>query len=96
MTRADMVAKLSESVSIDKKLCTTLIDSLQEEIIKTVCKEGKVIQNGFGTFSAATTDWRKGRNLHTGQKMLYPPKRKIKFKLSNVLKESINQGGANE
>lgn len=96
MTRTDMVAKLSENTSMDKKLCNTLIDLLQEEIIKTVCKNEKVIQNGFGTFSAVTTDWRKGRNIRTGQKMLYPPKRKIKFKLSNVLKESINQGGANE
>lgn len=86
-----MIAELIDSTDLDKKTCTTLVDTLQDEIVNILSKGGRFTQNGFGTFSTAISPEREGRNPATGQRMRFPKKRKIKFKASNSLKDNMNE-----
>ena len=91
MTKHELVSEMSESLGITKKKCAETLNVMIEEIVSTLETGGKFVQPGFGTFKTADSKERVGRNLATGQKMLYPKKRKLRFKASDILKDEINE-----
>jgi DNA-binding protein HU-beta len=45
---------------------------------------------GFGTFSVAQREARKGRNPQTGAEIDIPAKKVVKFKTGSALKDEVN------
>ncbi len=91
MTKQELVDQMSSELGITKKLCNETLSTMIEEIVRTLESGGKFTQPGFGTFKTAVANERVGRNPATGKKMLYPKKRKLKFKASDILKGDINE-----
>lgn len=91
MTRQELIKELSASAELSRKDCTAVINTMLEEITKTLEKGGKFTQTGFGSFDTAVSKERTGRNPVTGQKMLYPKKRKMKFRPSKTFKDKLNE-----
>jgi nucleoid DNA-binding protein len=49
-------------------------------------KDGqKVVITGFGSFNLKVTETKKGRNPKTGDIVMIPPKKKIRFKQSKEI-----------
>lgn len=87
-----MVAAISESTGINKKQCAVLIDVLQEKIVDVVSDGGRISVKKFGSFMARDREtWRIGLNPKERKKYRFPPKRRIKFKASRVLKDGLNE-----
>lgn len=91
MTKHEMISEMSSELGITKKKCGETLNIMLEEIISTMENGGKFVQPGFGTFKPADSKERVGRNPATGQTMLYPEKRKVRFKASELLKDEINE-----
>lgn len=91
MTKHDLVNELSAELGITKKLCNETLDVMVEEIVRALETGGKYMQPGFGTFKTADSNPRIRRNPATGRKMLYPKKRRLKFRVSETLKDEINE-----
>lgn len=91
MTRQELVKKLSASAELSKKDCGAVITAIFDEISKTLEKGGKYTQTGFGSFETTVSSERTVRNPFTKQQMLYPPKRRMKFKPSKVFKDRLNE-----
>ncbi len=89
MNKQELTDEMSAALGITKKCCGETIGLMVEEIISAVERDGKYVQPGFGTFRTAVSGERIGVNPATGQKMRYPKKRKLKFKVSSVLKDEI-------
>ena len=47
--------------------------------------------SGFGKFSVRAKKERKGRNPATGEDLILEPRRVVRFKESNNLREKINR-----
>lgn len=51
-----------------------------------------VYLRGFGTMEVKTTKEKKARNINAGTTVVVPAQRIVKFKLSNQLKNRMNNG----
>ena len=91
MTKYELVSEMAENLEISKKKCTEAFNVMIEEIVSTLEEGGRFTQNGFGTFKVQETNERVGFNPQTGQKLIYPKKMRVRFKLSPKLKDEINE-----
>lgn len=84
MTKNDIAKTLSTILS-SKKEADAAVDKVFEEM-KNALKHGeKVVITGFGSFNMFVTQTKKGRNPKTGESLLIPPMKKIRFKQSKDL-----------
>ncbi|MBQ1949485.1 MAG: HU family DNA-binding protein [Treponema sp.] len=91
MTKQELVNEMAAELGITKKMCGETLNAMLEEIVKTLENGGKYTHPGFGTFKTSVRNEHVGRNPATGKKMLYPKKCRLKFKVSDILKDEINE-----
>ncbi|RAL25557.1 integration host factor subunit alpha [Lujinxingia litoralis] len=90
MTKADIVDSVYEKVGITKKEASDYVDTIFE-VMKETLEEGEEIKvSGFGKFEVREKSQRVGRNPRTGIEIVIPERRVLRFKVSQVLKDSIN------
>ena len=81
----DAVAKVTELQKKDVKLAIT--QALQ--FIANELSDGKeVVLSGFGTFKVVDVKERNGRNPATGEAIVIPAGKKVRFKPHGALKEA--------
>ena len=90
-----MSSKLSISKNIANELGITLKDSklLLDKFLLILKKESKLKKvklSGFGTFYKHTTPNRIGRNPKTLESYIIKPTKKLVFKASVKIKETLN------
>ncbi|MCX7857661.1 MAG: integration host factor subunit alpha [Deltaproteobacteria bacterium] len=91
MTKADIINDLYERLGYSKRECANIVESLFD-IIKEALSRGENVKiSGFGNFVLRDKKERKGRNPKTGEEMIISKRRVLNFKLSQVLKEAMNQ-----
>lgn len=90
MTKSDVIKGIRESVDISYKDCSTVIDAMLAEIFSVLDDGGKYTQSEFGTFDTYTAKERVGMNPFTKQKMRYPKKRKLRFRIAKNFKDTLN------
>jgi DNA-binding protein HU-beta len=87
MTKAELVAKISEDAKLTKVQAQKALNSFIE-VTKAALKAGdKVTLVGFGTFSAVNRAARIGRNPQTGKKLKIAAKTNGKFTPGKGLKD---------
>lgn len=91
MTKHELISEMSQELGITQKKCNETLNVMIEEIVSALESGSKFVQPGFGTFKTTETKERIGRNLANGKNMLYPKKRKLRFKSSEMLKDEINE-----
>lgn len=89
MTKHELIGEMANELSLSKKKCGETLNVLLEEIISALERGRRFVQPGFGSFKTVDTNERVGRNPSNGKLMLYPKKRKLKFKTSDILKEDL-------
>ena len=90
MTKSELIQKLAGEFHIQPKMARLVIDSMFENIIRSVALNEKVILRGFGTFSLKISRDRLTRNPHTGEKIFVTSKKSLSFKAGHVLYERLN------
>lgn len=81
MTKNDIAKALSAILS-SKKEADEAVDKVFEEISDALKNGEKVVITGFGSFNMFVTQTKRGRNPKTGEALLIPPMKKIRFKQS--------------
>jgi len=70
------------------------IISIVEDIVTCFAEQfadGEEIKiSGFGKFSVADKAPRKGRNPQTGEELIIPGRKVVRFKVSPILRDSLN------
>ena len=85
MTKAELIAKVSEDAGITKTQANNVLDSFVEAVTKTLKAGGKVTLVGFGTFSVSKRLARNGRNPQTGAVIKIKARKVAKFKAGKEL-----------
>lgn len=84
MTKNDLINKLAE-IMPSKKDANEAVNKLFESILMALKDGQKVVITGFGSFNLKVTETKKGRNPKTGEVVMIPPKKKIRFKQSKEI-----------
>ena len=87
MTKSDIVNHLSKKLGTTKKLSTEFLD----EFVGLAAKEAKkdFTIPGLGKLTVASRKKRIGRNPATGETMVIPAKKVLKFKISKQAKDAV-------
>lgn len=89
MTKEAFVAKMAIAAGLNKTQAAAALKATLQTITDTLKKGDKVSFVGFGTFTTAKRAKRTVRNPKTGEKMMAPARKVVKFKVGKSLKDTI-------
>ena len=87
MTKSDIVNHLSKKLGTTKKLSTEFVDEFVG-LAYSQAKKDFVIP-GLGKLHVASRKRRKGRNPATGEEIMIPAKKVVKFRVSKTLSDAV-------
>lgn len=98
MNRLELLEKVFDEVheqtkrgTVTKAMVERTYASIVKNIEKAVASGDSVELIGFGTFKAIDKKERTARNPQTGEEILVPAKRAVKFKPSSAFKEMVEK-----
>jgi DNA-binding protein HU-beta len=87
MTKSQIITHLATKTKTTKKVSAQFL----EELVKLSYKEAKkeFVLPGLGKLKVAQRNQRMGRNPATGESILIPAKKVLKFRISKAAKDAI-------
>ena len=83
----------SEDVGLDKERSVEVVEDYIELIKEGLEQDGKVLLSAFGSFEVHKKRPRKGINPQTREPLMLKARQVVKFKPSNMLRDTINKVG---
>ena len=90
MNKVELVKKIKAELKMTTKETEAILDVVFGEMRMALETEGKV-KFDFGAFEVVEKAERVGRNPKTGEEIVIPAKKVVKFKPSKEFKEFINK-----
>ncbi|MBI5569928.1 MAG: HU family DNA-binding protein [Desulfomonile tiedjei] len=91
MTKADLVALVSEEAGISKKAAGIAVDSLVAAIQDALRGGEKIRVTDLGSFGVVQRKARKGVNPRTGKPIDIPASRAPKFSAAKALRDAVKK-----
>jgi len=92
MNKNELALQMVKDSSITKSDALIVIDTMIDVMTKELQKnDGKITLVGFGTLKTINKKKKKGRNPRTGEEIVIPKKKAVKFVPGKKLKEIINK-----
>jgi len=91
MTKAEIVANISEKLGIEKVDVQLTVESLMKEIIDSLENGENVYLRGFGSFIVKTRAEKTGRNISQNTAVIIPAHNIPAFKPSKTFVKSVKQ-----
>ena len=89
-TRSTLSEAVFKNVGLSRNESATLVDSVFNEILKSLINGDDVKISSFGTFVVRQKSERIGRNPKTGEEVPITARSVVTFRASNVLKSKVN------
>jgi len=90
MNKAQLIDAIAADTGLSKADAKKSLDSVLENVEKTLKKGDRLSLVGFGSFSVSKRNARTGRNPQTGKEIQIPAKNVVKFKAGSELNDSVN------
>lgn len=94
MNKAELIKAVAEHSRHSQAQTTVIVNSLIGIIQETLAKGEGIQLIGFGSFTVTDRASREGRNPTTGETIVLPAKKAVKFKPGKSLAESVAQHSA--
>jgi len=91
LTKAHIARTIHDRLHFTNDRSTQLVDSLLEILKKTLEDGEDILISGFGKFCVKNKRGRRGRNPHTGEDLMLPPRNVVVFICSGVLRDKVNR-----
>ena len=91
MTKAELIAVVSEKADLTKKDADKAVTAVLEAITETLVSGEKVSLVGFGTFEVKERAERMGHNPQTGDAIVIAASKAPVFKAGTALKNAVNE-----
>lgn len=91
MNKSDIVTELAMKYGLPKKQAELIVKAIFEEMQTSLKNAERIEFRGFGTFTARKYEGYKGRNPQTGDMVSVQPKRRVRFRMSEVLFTKMNR-----
>lgn len=89
MNKKEIITRMAKDSGITALQAAKAFSSMTEGIQSSLKKGEKVTFSGFGSFEVKERKARKGRNPKTGAEVAIPPKKRVKFNPSKLLKAAL-------
>ncbi len=80
MNKAELIDAIAAGSGLTKADSKRALDAFIDATTNALKKSNRVALVGFGSFSVAKREARKGRNPQTGKEITIPAKKVVKFK----------------
>ena len=91
MNKSDLILELADQHSLSRKQAETIVHSIFAEMKDTLQRSERVEFRGFGTFAVRQYERYLGRNPKTGEQAEVPSKKRIRYRMSEVLFSRMNE-----
>ena len=92
MTKTQFIERFRKNANLKYKTEAERIANIFLDTVKECISEGENIEfKGFGTFKIKEKAQTVGRNPHTGEEVVIPAKKVVKFRAGKELKEIVNK-----
>jgi DNA-binding protein HU-beta len=89
MNKAELVADVAERISDSKMKAEEAVDAVFEAIRDALKRGDEVRLPAFGVFAVTDTAARKARNPQTGEEVIVPAGKRVRFRPGKALKEAL-------
>ena len=89
MTKADIVAKISDKIGIEKSDVQATVETFMEEVKNSLESGDNVYLRGFGSFIVKTRAEKKGRNISKNTTIKIPAHNIPAFKPAKVFTKAV-------
>jgi integration host factor subunit beta len=91
MNKSDIIEELATLYSIPRKNAESIVQSMFKEMKASLERSERVEFRGFGTFTVREYEGYVGRNPKTGEQAMVPSKKRVRFRMSEVLFNRMNK-----
>lgn len=81
-----------ERNGVDRKTADRMITAVCAAIINVAIEQGHVSITGVGTFDTPEREPRSGRNPKTGETVVIPSKRALRFRPATSVRQAVERG----
>ena len=92
MTKADIVARLSDKTGIEKTDVQAIVDGFMREVRVSLESGDNVYLRGFGSFILKQRAEKTGRNISRNTTLIIPAHNVPAFKPAKVFAETVKEG----
>lgn len=85
MNKSDLIKIISDKTNISQEKSKDSLELILDIIKDGLVNDGKVMISGFGSWEIKERKEKKGRNPKTGEIIIIPPRKNIKFKIGKML-----------
>ena len=89
MNLSEMRKNYAQKLGVSQEKAKELIAAFEETVVDGLLADGKVVFGTLGSFEVVETKERTGVNPATGEKLIIPPSKRVKYKASKMLKETV-------
>ena len=91
ITRKKLYNRVNQNLGFSKNISSQIVDDFFELLIDELIKKKRVKISSFGTYKVIDKKERIGRNPKTKIEAVIRPRKIVKFKPSQLLKEKLNK-----
>ncbi len=91
MNKSDLIEALATQHSLSKKQAEMIVQSIFQELKEALGRSERIEFRGFGTFAVKEYESYVGRNPKTGEQAFVPSKKRVRFRMSEVLFARLNK-----
>jgi len=89
MTKAELVSKIASQKGYDKAVVLGVVESMMEEVKKSLARQENVYLRGFGSFITKTRAEKIARNISKGTALVVPEHQIPAFKPAKELMAAV-------
>lgn len=90
MTQDELIDQIRDATGFTRQVIRDVIRAYHHSMIEGIERGEKVPMPKFGHFEVANRAERKGRNVQTGEPLVIPAKRVVKFRTSKIVDNVLN------
>lgn len=91
MIKSEIVQKLSTQFNLPQKQARLIVDSIFNNMTRSLALGDKIILRGFGSFSVRVTRDRISRNPQTGKAIHVTSRNIVTFRVGHTLSSHLNR-----
>ena len=90
MTKSQLIEALAVKQNISNNRASLLVDAILKELQRSLCSGDRIEFRGFGSFSIKEHESYVARNPRTGENVKVPPRKRIRFRMSDAIFKRLN------
>lgn len=90
--KTKILNKVSKSTNLPFDACERVTDAFIDEIINSLSHGEKVVLKNFMVIEPSIRTEREGKDLATGETIVFPPIKTVKCKMSRNVKNCVKNG----